>query len=63
MQFEELSLRLQQLKDEIADIQKLNDRYSNEIKHTNAGRFGFEQRRVRLEEIKGEIAAILKQLK
>ena len=63
MQFDELSLRLQKLKDEIADIQKLNDRYPNGVKYTNAGRIEFENRRVRLEEIKGEIAAILKQLK
>ena len=63
MQFEELSFRLQQLKEEIADIQKLNDRYSNEVKHTNAGRIAFQNRRVRLQEIKEEIATILAQLK
>jgi hypothetical protein len=62
MLFEQLSFGLQQLKDEIADIQKLNNRYSNEVRHTNAGRVEFENRRARLEEIKGEIAAILKQL-
>ena len=52
-----------QSKDEIAEVQKLNDRYSNGVKHTNAGRIKFENMRVRLEEIKGEIAAILKPLK
>ena len=63
MQFEELSFRLQQLKDEIADIQKRNDRYSTAVKHTNADQIALQNRRVRLQEIKDEIAAIIAKLK
>ncbi len=59
MLFDDLSRRLQELKDEIRTIQQKNDEYLRDDSCELAGRRAFDNRRLRLEQIKAEIASIL----
>ena len=59
MLFDDLSRRLQELRDEIRTIQQKNDEYLRDNSRELAGRRAFDNRRLRLEQIKAEIASIL----
>ncbi len=59
MLFDDLSRRLQELRDEIATIQQKNDEYFRDNSRELAVRAAFDNRRARLEQIRAEIASIL----
>ncbi|GAC1438003.1 MAG: hypothetical protein NVS9B5_35150 [Terriglobales bacterium] len=61
MQFEELSLRLQDLRHEIASLRQRNAEHAAANDRSSMGQMAHYKRRIRLEQIREEIAAILKQ--
>ena len=50
---------LSSLRQEIADLQKMNTRYSNKSEHSPLDKSAFEIRTVRLTQIKNELANML----
>ncbi|MEY2411719.1 MAG: hypothetical protein QOD84_325 [Acidobacteriaceae bacterium] len=62
MLFDDLSRRLHELRDEVTRIRQKNDEYVRDNSHGLATHTAFDKRRVRLEQIKTEIAVLLRSL-
>ena len=62
MLFDDLSRRLEELKNEIAELSRRNDEYAEKQSHSRDECTEHDNRQMRLEHIKQEIATILKQL-